>query len=183
MSTALSNKTSLKLSRQRRAFGSGRLPPDCKYIKTTAVAFRQEIEGEIITRKGSLSTYDRCLLQSVVRHQVVVGMAERVIRLEWPEMSREERLAWLREVGRSSDLRDRVLKELGLNRDASEDWIATLYGSPGHPPTVHEVSDLGTDSDAAGSPSESQAGQAGGHSDDVGSDPVHFQPEGGHGDG
>lgn len=113
------------------------------------MAFRRYLRDELTERNGSTSTYEEALMQSAVRHETRGLLAARWLRKECNELNINERLALLKEIGKSTNSRDKCLRELNLDRNAASSAIDVLYAA--------EIQDDHTDPDAQTPPNEPQS--------------------------
>lgn len=107
----------------------GELPGKLKKVQRAAFALRREIEAAVVAEKGHISLLDAARIQTAVRLETNVQLARRWLVQALADLSEGERLAYLREIGRQSQDRDRVLRALGLDANGAT-TLEALYDMP-----------------------------------------------------
>lgn len=109
---------------------NGRMPPGASYIGRIVNKFRRALDAEVLERKGKISLYDAALSHTASRHEKAAALLQRWLDRDFGSLSVEQRVAITREIGRSSDARDRCLRLLGLDRDERTLLIDSIYHRP-----------------------------------------------------
>lgn len=91
-----------------------RLPKGSGAIRQQLYTERDEIEVVTGRQHGEISLFHAALIQSAIRHSGRAQLLERWLRVE-PDLTLNERLAVLKEIGAASDSRDKCLQRLGLD--------------------------------------------------------------------
>jgi len=113
-----------------------RLPPGCRYIGGKAKRLRRALLGAIHAAKGGLAVQDECLLQTILRHEVVALLIAHSLRVEGPAWRPELRLAYLRAFTAESRSRDKAVVALGLERTIRHE-LERMFAQP--PTSVIDV--------------------------------------------
>lgn len=103
----------------------GELPGKLKKVQRTAFALRRELEAAVMAARGSIDLLSAARIQTAVRLETTCQLARRWMTESLAELTEGERLAYLREIGRASVERDRVLRSLGL--DGEPTTLDALY--------------------------------------------------------
>lgn len=91
-----------------------RLPKGSGAIRQQLYCERDEIEIATGRQHGEVSLFHAALIQSAIRHSGRAQLLERWLRVE-PDLTLNERLAVLKEIGAATDSRDKCLQRLGLD--------------------------------------------------------------------
>jgi len=78
---------------------------------------------------GSVSLTKSCLIQTIVRFELVAALAQRWLREADSDLTPTEKLNFAKVIADSSDKRDRVLLRLDLDKDPA-DFLDALYTTP-----------------------------------------------------
>lgn len=114
-----------------RAFlATGSLPRGASYIRRNLNQFQDALEAAVIDRKGEVSLYSSCLIQSAIRHEGRASLMQRWLRVNEGELTINMQIHVLKEIGAATDARDKCLKSLGLDdADMRDNILEALYGS------------------------------------------------------
>lgn len=104
---------------------TGTLPKDCQWLYRRLVTFRRCLEREVIAVHGELDIVHAATLQSVLRWEQVALLAQRWLRT-CPDLSPDQKLAFIRQVATASDSRDRALARLKLQSESENDPWSVL---------------------------------------------------------
>ncbi|MBS0208722.1 MAG: hypothetical protein JSS27_07190 [Planctomycetes bacterium] len=110
------------------ALATGNLPRGCGWVRALVKGLKRALEAAVVTNKGQLSIYDAALIQTACRWEQHALLAQRWLRLEGVAMNADQRLAYSRDVARSSAERDKCLKALGLEKPLNV--LDALYSDP-----------------------------------------------------
>jgi hypothetical protein len=104
----------------------GRLP-DHK-ITWRANKFRRWLESWTLQTHGKISVKHELAINSAARHEIAAMLINRWLRLRLETMTHDQRLKFVTALGRESDLRDRAVDRLNLDRDTTS-IVESLYAS------------------------------------------------------
>ena len=163
MSAPHGNTNALKsgLTASRHHLTLGNMPKKLRKVQGHASALRRELEAAVVAVHGEITLLAAARIQTAVRLETTCQLARRWLMEALSDLSEGERLAYLREIGRASIERDRVLQRLGL--DANETTtLEALYDAP----ASSYSDDEGQDEADAGEPTASEPGDDAGTCDD-----------------
>jgi hypothetical protein len=119
-----------------RAVTLGGTPKGAAYVGRLTLALRTQLEQAVVDAKGEVSLPDACAINTACRWERHAQLATRWLRLNFDNMTLDQRLNFSREVAKASASRDAAIRELKLDRDAST-IVDALYG-PILPPDKQE---------------------------------------------
>jgi hypothetical protein len=107
----------------------GSLPKGASYVRRCMGSLRKVFEQAVLAKRGEISPVEAALINSAVRHEGAAMLLTRWLRKGADTMTDSDRLAYLRDIGRETDRRDKCLKSLRLD-GADSNIIAALYSGP-----------------------------------------------------
>jgi hypothetical protein len=105
----------------------GKLPKGCQYIENRVNALRRQVEAALIDAKGEIGIVDAAAVNSVLKWERHGLLAAHWLRHEADKLSASDRLRFSEAIAKASDNRDRNIRSLGLDRDATDNVIDALY--------------------------------------------------------
>jgi hypothetical protein len=112
---------------QRHGMNGGKLPPGCQYIENRVNSLRRQMESALLAVKGEISVVDAAAINSILKWERHGLLAQHWLRKECERLSASDRLRFSEAIAKASDARDKNIRALGLDRDASDDVLASLY--------------------------------------------------------
>jgi hypothetical protein len=112
----------------------GKLPKGCEYIENRVNALRRQVEAALMELKGEVSIVDAAAVNSILKWERHGLLAAHWLRKEADKLSAADRLRFSEAIAKASDARDKNIRALGLDRDAADDVLNTLYAPPALPP-------------------------------------------------
>ncbi len=109
---------------------SGKFPPGTEYLTKEISRFRRLASAAIVEIHGEVGFAHAALLQTALEHYAHALRVRRWLRVGWSELSTDQVLVFSRECGRALDLRDKVLKQLGIDASGHDEGKHTLYTLP-----------------------------------------------------
>ena len=111
----------------RHGLKAGKLPKGCSFIECRLNDFRRQLEDSVVSLKGEVTLTDAACIQSALRWERHACLAQRWLRIQSDELKPLDKLSFSREIARASSEGDKTLKQLGLDKIASESIIDVLY--------------------------------------------------------
>ena len=109
----------------RHGLRSGSDPPGCSYITRQASEFRQSLEAKVLAKTGEIDVYESSLIHTAVSWLKHGLKCRRWLRINFNDLSADQRVTYSREAPRAFESMTRCLKLLGLDvRPESDPWAA-----------------------------------------------------------
>lgn len=115
----------------RHGMRGTKLPKGCQHIENAVNALRRRVEEAVLAAKGLIGVSDAAAINSILKWERHGLLAAYWLRKEAEKLSAADRLRFSEAVAKASDSRDRNIRALGLDRDASEVVFQRLYAAPG----------------------------------------------------
>lgn len=123
-------------------------PRDRKIIERLR-GLRKHLEAAVDDVYGTVDLTRASLINSCLRHEMVASLSARWLREEGDRLPVSDRLALVRGIASASDSRDKAIRQLGLERTASDIW-STIYSTPLSPPQPADDSEAAETTTDAG---------------------------------
>lgn len=88
------------------------------------------MEDAVLSMHGKVSFYHAALIHSAVRHETVALLKERRLRQEDDSLSTVEKGTLEDQISKATDLRDKCLSKLGLDKQDEPAWIFPNESNP-----------------------------------------------------
>ena len=105
----------------RHGLTVGTLPAGCTYVTRAIAELRRALEQTVLNLRGEISLFDAATIQTTLRWERHAILAQRWLRKEKETLSADRKVFFSREIARASAERDKCLKDLGLDRRATND--------------------------------------------------------------
>ena len=92
----------------RHGLRASQLPKDCKFIELRCNGFRRMLENAIIKAKGEVNINDAACVQTALRWERHVALAQRWLTKQYDVLKPVDRLTFSREIARASGERDKA---------------------------------------------------------------------------
>lgn len=118
-------KNGSRIDRRRLVIGD--LPRQLLSVRREARAYRRDLECAVIAAKGSISTTDAHLIDTASAATIQAGVCRWLLRKRLGEMKPTEIITCTATATRAKEVRDKAVRALQLDRDASADLLDQLY--------------------------------------------------------
>lgn len=118
--------------RARRNLTNGLLPKGCLHIRRATEALRDQILEEV-DRRGEVGLMEVAATHTAIRWERVALLAQRWLQKEFDQLTPEQRLQFAETTARASTNRDKVLRQLGLDRLPEMKTVDALYSYASEP--------------------------------------------------
>lgn len=119
-------------NRFRHGLHITKLPKKLRHIENCGNVFRRAIEAELMSLKAEIGIHDGAVIQSALRHERRCRLLERWLSEENDELKVLDKVQILSQISQATDLRDRCLRVLGLDKSSGDAW-AGLDAQPSDP--------------------------------------------------
>ena len=127
----------------------GSLPKGASYIRRLVGRLRGELETAVQNTFGEISLEQAALIQSACRHEGVALLWQRWLRQRMSQLKASTLLQITKQISCSTDLRDRSIRALKIDRQGKQDAASVLYALPiqhdDEPETDNETADFLTE--------------------------------------
>ena len=108
----------------------GSLPKGASYIRRLMGLLRSELETAVQNTFGQITLEQAALIQSACRHEGVALLWQRWLRQRMAQLKASTLLQITKQISSSTDLRDRAIRALKIDRQGQQDAASVLYATP-----------------------------------------------------
>lgn len=107
---------------------SNRLPADCGDLERDLEKLRTDLNQAVVDAHGEVDLPRAALIQSAVRHEGRCRLLLRWLERTIDELTTDQKIGVLRDLGRATDQRDATIGKLGIEKkpESQVDWGAAL---------------------------------------------------------